>query len=402
MGLEVAVCYDIVIVGAGPAGLSFACLASEHGLKIALIDQQGEELLASPPSDGRDIALTHRSIQILKNIGAWSNIAVEDIAAIKRACVKNADQSYVLNFDHDRTGRTALGYLVSNQIIRRTLYQAAKTRENVEFVTGATAMDLKLGPSIATVSLSSGEVLEAPLVVAADSRFSEMRRKAGIGAEMRDFGHVCIVCRMKHEKPHGGTAYEWFDTDKTLAVLPLNNNESSIVITQPAGSAARAMDIPGGEYAADVERRFAGQWGAMELSGERHAYPLVATYADCFCARRFALIGDAAVGMHPVTAHGFNFGLRGADTLAAKVTAAAQAALDIGAVSVLEGYDREHRKATYPLYIATNALVRLYTNNHPLARIARSLVLLVGTGLSPIKDYMLHKLTEVDEKHASI
>ncbi len=402
MGLEVAVCYDIVIVGAGPAGLSFACLASEHGLKIALIDQQGEELLAAPPSDGRDIALTHRSIQILKNIGAWSNIAVEDIAAIKRACVKNADQSYVLNFDHDRTGRTALGYLVSNQIIRRTLYQAAKTRENVEFVTGATAMDLKLGPSIATVSLSSGEMLEAPLVVAADSRFSAMRRKAGIGAEMRDFGRVCIVCRMKHEKPHGGTAYEWFDTDKTLAILPLNNNESSIVITQPAGSAARAMDLPRGEYAADVERRFAGQWGAMELSGERYAYPLVATYADCFCARRFALIGDAAVGMHPVTAHGFNFGLRGADTLAAEVTRAAQAALDIGAVSVLEGYDREHRKATYPLYIATNALVRLYTNNHAVARIARSLILLVGTGLSPIKDYMLHKLTEVDEKHALI
>jgi ubiquinone biosynthesis UbiH/UbiF/VisC/COQ6 family hydroxylase len=402
MGLEVAVCYDIVIVGAGPAGLSFACLASEHGLKIALIDQQGEELLAAPPSDGRDIALTHRSIQILKKIGAWSNIAVEDIAAIKRACVKNADQSYVLNFDHDRTGRTALGYLVSNHIIRAALYRAAKTRENVEFVTGATAMDLKLGPSIATVSLSSGEMLEAPLVVAADSRFSEMRRKAGIGAEMRDFGHVCIVCRMKHEKPHGGTAYEWFDTDKTLAVLPLNNNESSIVITQPTGSAARAMDIPGGEYAADVERRFAGQWGAMELSGERHAYPLVATYADSFCTRRFALIGDAAVGMHPVTAHGFNFGLRGADTLAAKVTAAAQAALDIGAVSVLEGYDREHRKATYPLYIATNALVRLFTNNHAVARIARSLVLLVGSGLSPIKDYMLHKLTEVDEKHSSI
>ena len=394
--------YDIVIVGAGPAGLSFACLASEHGLKIALIDQQGEELLAAPPSDGRDIALTHRSVQILENIGVWNNIAVEDIAAIKRARVKNADQSYVLNFDHDRTGRTALGYLVSNHIIRAALYRAAKIRENVEFVTGATATDIKLGPSIATISLSSGEMLEAPLVVAADSRFSEMRRKAGIGAEMRDFGHVCIVCRMKHEKPHGGTAYEWFDTDKTLAILPLNNNESSIVITQPAGSAARAMDISGAEFAADVERRFAGQWGAMELSGERHAYPLVATYADCFCARRSALIGDAAVGMHPVTAHGFNFGLRGADTLAAKVTGAAQAGLDIGGVSVLEGYDREHRKATYPLYIATNALVRLYTNNHAVARIARRLVLLVGTGLSPIKDYMLHKLTEVDEKHASI
>ena len=53
--------YGIVIVVAGPAGLSFACLASEHGLKIGLINQQGEELLAAPPPDGRDIALTHLS-----------------------------------------------------------------------------------------------------------------------------------------------------------------------------------------------------------------------------------------------------------------------------------------------------------------------------------------------------
>ncbi len=140
----------------------------------------------------------------------------------------------------------------------------------------------------------------------------------------------------------------------------------------------------------------------MELSGKRHAYPLAAVYADRFCSRNFALIGDAAVGMHPVTAHGFNFGLSGVETLASKLGTAVRAGLNIGSVSVLESYEREHRSATYPLYIATNALVRLYTDARAPARISRSLILQIGDRLSPLKDFMLRKLTEVGEVHPPI
>lgn len=78
-------------------------------------------------------------------------------------------------------------------------------------------------------------MLQATLVVAADSRFSQMRRKAGIGAKIRDVGYVAIVCRMKHEKPHDCTAYEWFDAGRTFAVLPLNNQElRCLKATRPA------------------------------------------------------------------------------------------------------------------------------------------------------------------------
>jgi 2-polyprenyl-6-methoxyphenol hydroxylase-like FAD-dependent oxidoreductase len=136
----------------------------------------------------------------------------------------------------------------------------------------------------------------------------------------------------------------------------------------------------------------------MELSGERHAYPLVAVYADRFCGDRFALIGDAAVGMHPVTAHGFNFGLKGAETLAGKVRGAIGSGLDIGSAAVLESYDQEHRRTTFPLYVATNALVRLYTADSIPARIARSGILRIGDRLSPIKDFMLLRLTEIDDR----
>ncbi len=374
----------MVIVGAGPAGLSLACLAGGAGLKIAVIDAQREEQLAAPAYDGRDIALTHRSVECLKQAGVWSAITAADVAPIRRACVKNAGDTSLLTFDPNGTGEAAIGYLVSNQVLRAALYAAAKLSGTIELVTGEAAEGLKLDGALAEVSLPSGNAVAARLVVAADSRFSKQRRMAGIGADIRDFGRVCIVCRMKHEQAHEGTAYEWFDTDQTLAV--------------PAAAAERAMEVPAPAFAADVERRFARRWGAMELSGARHAYPLVGVYADRFVAKRFALIGDAAVGMHPVTAHGFNFGLRGAASLAARVRAAACAGVDIGSAQVLEAYDREHRRATLPLYVATNALVRLYTDNGAAARLARSGILRLGERMTPIKNLMLRRLMEVDAK----
>ena len=224
---------------------------------------------------------------------------------------------------------------------------------------------------------------------------------AGIAAKMRDFGRVCIVSRMTIEKPHDEIATEWFDYDRTLAALPLNDHQLSIVLTIASDAAPAEIAATPEAFAAEVERRFASRWGAMRLVGERHAYPLIAVYADRFTARRFALVGDAAVGMHPVTAHGYNFGLRGADTLARGMETARRLGLDPGGASVLDRYDRDHRAATWPLYTATNALVSLYTDNQPLARFGREALLRLGNALPPVKALMMGKLTEIEPTRRS-
>jgi len=389
--------YDIAIIGGGPAGLACACLSAAQGLRVAVIEKESEATLAAPLPDGRDIALTHRSVKILEAIGAWAEFPRAEISPIARACVRNGPSDDLLRLEAQQRGQQVLGFLVGNNIIRAGLYRRTCALQGVELMAGMGVEDILLGQGgTARVMLAGGGGIEAPLVVAADSRFSQMRRKAGIGAEMRDFGRVCIVSRMRHEQEHDGTAYEWFDLDQTLAVLPLNGRLSSIVVTLPTDAAARTMAMSPQEFAADVERRFKGKWGRMELEGLRHPYPLVAVYAHRFHARRFALVGDAAVGMHPVTAHGFNFGLRGADRLIAEVARAARTGGDIGAESVLETYGREHRRATYPLYLATNTMVGLYTDSGPLARIAREGLLRLGNGISPVKGLLVDKLTEID------
>ena len=127
---------DIVVIGAGPAGLSFAAAAAPSGLNILLIEQSSQETLANPPYDGREIALTHPSRGIMEKLGLWQHIPAEGIYPLKAAKVINGSSPYTLNFPPPTDGKGQLGFLVSNHDIRRAAYQAASQHENIHFLTG--------------------------------------------------------------------------------------------------------------------------------------------------------------------------------------------------------------------------------------------------------------------------
>ncbi len=148
-------------------------------------------------------------------------------------------------------------------------------------------------------------------------------------------------------------------------------------------------------FARWAEAKLQHRFGTMTLENTRHSYPLVATYAERFSGARWVLMGDAAVGMHPVTAHGFNFGLRGVQTLAESIKLAGG---DPASPTALLRYDRQHRQATRPLYLATNGIVRLYTTDTPVAKVARNVLLKGANLLSPVKGVLMKKLMEA-EKH---
>jgi 2-polyprenyl-6-methoxyphenol hydroxylase-like FAD-dependent oxidoreductase len=123
----------------------------------------------------------------------------------------------------------------------------------------------------------------------------------------------------------------------------------------------------------------------MRVAGSPHVYPLVTTFARYFAAPGAALIGDTAVGMHPVTAHGFNLGLQGATTLAKGIHSALRRGEDWAGDPVLRGYERTHRLASRPIYAATNMIVRLYGDSRPAAQIARHAVLQLGRRVPLVK-----------------
>ena len=281
-------------------------------------------------------------------------------------------------------------------MIRKALYEEVETVSNVKLISDITVTSVSTDCEEASVCLSNGETIEAALIVAADSRFSESRRKAGISATMRDFGQIVMVCRMEHEKPHRDIAYECFHYGRTLAVLPLTGNQSSIVITAPTDRCNEILNMSVDEFSDNISHQFKHHLGKMKLVSERYPYPLVAVHADKFASTRIALIGDTAVGMHPVTAHGFNLGLRGQETLAKEIKSALKRGFDIGSSTVLKNYQSKHRRVTYPLYLATNGIVRLYSNDKLSARIIRKTMLRLGNNIWPIKRAILNQLTAIE------
>ena len=392
--------FDVVIVGAGPAGLSFANSLSATGLSVAVIELQRLESIAKPLADGREIALTHLSLKIMKKLGIWQKIPEKHISLIKKANVFDGDSDYSLNFNTEKSDIEELGYMVPNFSIRQACYDALEDKQNISLLTELKVSSILSEEKSAIITCENGEQFRAKLVVGADSRFSASRRMMGISADMHDFGRSALVCRMSHEHSHKQTASECFHYQRTLAVLPLNDNISSIVITLKSPDATEVLSMTDEQFNNDVANRFGNKLGKMKLIGKRYNYPLVATYANRFYGKRFALIGDAAVGMHPVTAHGFNLGLRSQDTLTRLIATALQNNEDIGSEALLRKYNRKHRNVSRPLYLGTNGIVGLFTDDRPMAKLLRKGVLRFGNRFPPVKKFITNQLTE--EKNATL
>lgn len=387
--------HDLVVIGGGPAGLSLAAAVSGVGLRVAVVEQQPLAMLQAPAYDGREIALTHRSRRILRALGLWQRFSEDEISPLRDALVLDGDARLGLRIGLPEQEGDSLGWLVSNQTIRRAALAVASACVDVEVFAGSRVLQTRRDADGVRVGLDDGRELSGQLLVAADSRFSETRRSMGIAAELHDFARTMLVGRVRHAVAHEQVAWEWFRYGQTLALLPLNDpHSSSAVITVAPEEARRLQSLRGDALDDALSRRFDGRLGRITALGELHAYPLVGVYPRRFCGERFVLAGDAAVGMHPVTAHGFNFGLLGIESLATRIRDAAAAGQPIHSSSLLESFAREHRRATRPLYLATWLISKLYSDDRRPVRVVRKALLGIVQRLPPFRSLVQRSLTD--------
>jgi ubiquinone biosynthesis UbiH/UbiF/VisC/COQ6 family hydroxylase len=379
---------DVLVVGAGPAGLALACALHDAGFGVRVLERQSATALACPADDGREIALTHRSRRLLTQWGLWAQLPAAAIAPLARASVRSAGGRSVLPFDAAAQGHEALGWLVGNHHLRAAAWAGAQAR-GIEVLAGRSVSGVVRQAGRIGVVGPQGLAANARLLVAADSRFSELRRWVGIGARHCDFGRSALLVPVAHSLPHDACAQECFLAGHTLALLPMNGQRSSVVWTVANAALPRLMALDDEALGAEIERASEQRLGRIYPLGPRHTYPLVAVMADRFADDRVALVGDAAVGMHPVTAHGYNLGLYGIEALVSRLRRE-----DPGAAGPLQAYAQAHRQTAWPLYTATNALVGFFTDDRPPMLALRRAVIDLARRLPPLRAAIAHRLTD--------
>ena len=396
--------FDIIIAGAGPAGLACAISLAHEGYDVAVIDPSSAFSLKNPSFDGREIALTHHSRQWLTRNGIWDRLAPGEISPLRVARIESGrdvprNAPSALLFTAPESGPHALGFLVPNHLIRSALFTTAQTIKRINFFTNRSVIASAGNNTEATVTLDGETRLRSALLVAADGRFSPIRQARGIGAVVHDFGKEILVCRVRHPDPHQQVALQWFDEGQTVATLPVSDDgsvlhRSSLILTLDPDEVSTLKTMSPEAFNDAITRRTQSRLGRLTVDSPRCSYPLKTVYAHRFETTRLALIGDAAVGMHPITAHGFNLGLRGQEILCDEI---ANGSGDPGLTSTLNRFERRQRKASLALFAATNVIASVYTHDAPHSLLLRTLGLRFAQRLSPLKRLVTEFLMDEDK-----
>jgi 2-octaprenyl-6-methoxyphenol hydroxylase len=370
---------DVLIAGAGYVGLAAAVSMKQArpNLAIAVVDAAPE---GAWQRDTRASAVAAAACRMLGRLGCWEEILPEaqPITEMIVTDSRAADpvRPVYLTFDGEVAPGEPFAHMVANKVLNGALRRRAG-KLGIDIIEGVAVQSFEAGVAGVTIHLADGTSLGARLLVAADGVNSRLRDMAGIKTVKWEYGQSGIVCTVAHERPHNGRAEEHFLPAGPFAILPLTGNRSSIVWTERTADAERLVASDELVFESELEQRFGLKLGELRVEGRPRAWPLGLTLARAFVAPRFALAGDAAHGIHPIAGQGLNLGFKDSAALAETVVEADRLGQDIGALDVLQRYERWRRFDTVQMGVTTDVLNRLFSNDFGPLRAVRD----VGLGL---------------------
>ncbi|NKE91555.1 2-octaprenyl-6-methoxyphenyl hydroxylase [Rhizobium phaseoli] len=382
---------DMLVVGGGYVGLSAAVAVKQAAphLKVSVVEAAPEHVWKG---DARASAVIAAAVKMLEIFGIWTEIEPEAQPITKMIVTDSRTSDPVrpvfLTFDGEVAEGRPFAHMIPNVVMVAALRGACE-RLGIDIRHGLGATELKTEDSHATVTLSDGSMLESRLVVACDGVRSKLRDLAGIRTVTWDYGQSGIVVTVEHERSHEGCAEEHFLPSGPFAILPLRNNRSSLVWTERTHDAERLVAADELVFEEELERRFGHKLGALKVIGDKRAFPLGLTLARAFVAPRFALAGDAAHGIHPISGQGLNLGFKDVAALAETIVEADRLGLDIGSINILERYQTWRRFDTFRMGVTTDVLNRLFSNDAMPIRVARDVGLGIVDRLPRLKSFFI-------------
>ena len=362
--------FDIVVIGAGINGQIMSLAAAHAGFTVALIDQNSFTENALREFDGRAYAMAFSSVQMMKNLNLWKKI--EDTALpisnikVSHGTIGRGPASAILQFNNADIEESPMAQMLEDRFLRQCLGQEIKENTLIELIEQRKINEISNLNKQKQLTLDNSSKLQASLIVASDGINSPTAKAFGIRKTGWKYKQRGLVCAIDHEYPSDNTAYQYFLPEGPLAILPIKNNTASIVWTESIKNASTISEMDDEEYLSVLKNRFGDFLGKLKLTGKRLSFPLKLSISEKYVSDKFAVIGDAAHGYHPIAGQGLNAGFRDIAALVDVISCARERGEDFSSINILNRYQEWRRFDNQTLGFATDNLNKIFSSYDPL------------------------------------
>ena len=339
--------FDIVVIGAGPAGSVAAYAAARRGFDVALVDRR-----TFPRDKACGDGVGPGAVRVLRELGI--DAAFEQHPAVEHLTVFDPDGRRLDSAIPDIDGRPMYGHVIARYDFDHELFRAALEAGAADF-TGMRYTSMTAAPDRRQVTLRSSEgtetTLDARLVIGADGAYSAVRRTLSNNPR-RDTRHLSVALRAYASSGDflpGGSIGPRLVLDYSSELLPgygwvfpLGDGRVNIGVGALVSALKARDDDLKTMLGAFAERTRARGIQLGELQDQRaHQLPHVGGMPKLTYPRA-TLLGDAASMINPVSGEGIAYAV----TAAAEFVEALPRQLDDAATlnAALSRFERDFRR----------------------------------------------------------
>ena len=354
---------DVLIVGAGPTGLTLAASLLVKGVTVTLVDRQAEGANTS-----RAAAVNARTLEVLDGIDVARRLVKEGIEAPIFSIRDGAKVLLRLDFSALATDYPYT-LLISQSTTERLLLDRVRELGGDVIRPKVLASVTQDGDGV-TATFTDGDVVRARYVVGADGMHSTVREQAGVGFSGGAYEHSFVLAdaRLTGDVPIEEVRLYWAKEGLTV-IAPLPNGTYRIVAPVDDAPEAPSLEfvqqlldtrVNGGVTVTDIA------WGSRFRIHHR--------VADTYRVGRMLLAGDAAHVHSPAGGQGMNLGIQDAVALSDALAAVLDGASD----ALLDDYSAARRPIAQQVVELTDRLTKLATLPRALRPLRNAMLGLIG------------------------